>query len=75
MFRIQFRDVFAGDRVVAAALIACFNCWACKEKSYSLCETTNPSKEMGVLYGDRCKKFLALENLISSAAVFVRTLK
>ncbi|KAG0554785.1 hypothetical protein KC19_12G118700 [Ceratodon purpureus] len=42
-----------GDRVVAAALIACFNCWACKEESYSLCESTNPSKEMGVMYGDR----------------------
>lgn len=42
-----------GDRVVASGLIACFNCWACKEKSYSLCESTNPSKEMDTMYGDR----------------------
>lgn len=43
--------------MVAAALIACFKCWACKEKSFSLCETTNPSKEMEVMYGDRCITF------------------
>uniref|UniRef100_A0A7I4C4Q5 Enoyl reductase (ER) domain-containing protein n=2 Tax=Physcomitrium patens TaxID=3218 RepID=A0A7I4C4Q5_PHYPA len=42
-----------GDRVVASALIACFNCWACKEQSFSLCETTNPSKETSVACGDR----------------------
>ena len=54
VLHIQFCYICIGDRVVAAALVACFNCWACKEKSYSLCETTNPSKEMGVMYGDRC---------------------
>ena len=45
--------VCAGDRVVASGLIACFKCWACNEKSFSLCESTNPSKEMDTLYGDR----------------------
>lgn len=46
-------NVCVGDRVVAAALIACGQCWACKMKSFSLCETTNPSKEMAVMYNDR----------------------
>lgn len=49
----EVKSLKKGDRVVASGLIACFNCWACKEKSFSLCESTNPSKEMDVLYGDR----------------------
>ncbi|KAG0623445.1 hypothetical protein M758_3G175400 [Ceratodon purpureus] len=49
----EVKNLKKGDRVVASGLIACFNCWACKEESFSLCESTNPSKEMDVLYGDR----------------------
>lgn len=42
-----------GDRVVVAAVIADGTCDFCKRGQFSLCETTNPSKEMEDLYGHR----------------------
>lgn len=46
-------DMCIGDHVAAAALIACGQCWACKVSLNSLCETTNPSKEMAFMYNVR----------------------
>lgn len=42
-----------GDRVIILPVIACGECFYCKREEYSLCDTTNPSKEMEGLYGHR----------------------
>jgi threonine dehydrogenase-like Zn-dependent dehydrogenase len=42
-----------GDRVVVSAVIADGTCFYCQSGLYSLCEVTNPSKEMEQLYGHR----------------------
>src|SRR5579871_114918 len=35
-----------GDRVVIPFTISCGTCWFCKRELYSLCDTTNPNKEI-----------------------------
>ncbi|KAL6048404.1 Glutathione-dependent formaldehyde dehydrogenase [Balamuthia mandrillaris] len=42
-----------GDRVAISAVIACGQCEFCKKDMPSLCDVTNPSKEMEQLYGHR----------------------
>jgi len=42
-----------GDRVVISAVIACGECEYCKQEMFSLCDRTNPSKEMEDMYGHR----------------------
>ncbi|KAE9377498.1 S-glutathione dehydrogenase [Stipitochalara longipes BDJ] len=42
-----------GDRVIILPVIACGECFYCKREEYSLCDRTNPSKEMEQLYGHR----------------------
>jgi len=42
-----------GDRVTISAVVACGRCEYCKKEQFSLCETTNPSKEMEEQYGHR----------------------
>jgi threonine dehydrogenase-like Zn-dependent dehydrogenase len=56
----EVTQIKAGDRVVIPFLISCGECWMCKEKLYSQCETTqNREQEKGAslfgytkLYGD-----------------------
>lgn len=43
----------AGDRVIILPVIACGECFYCQKEQYSLCDKTNPSKEMDDLYGHR----------------------
>jgi len=42
-----------GDRVVISAVIAEGKCFYCQNGMYSLCDFTNPSKEMEGMYGHR----------------------
>ncbi len=35
-----------GDRVVVPFTISCGSCWACEKTLYSVCQTTNPNKEL-----------------------------
>jgi threonine dehydrogenase-like Zn-dependent dehydrogenase len=35
-----------GDRVVVPFTISCGECWFCKRELYSLCDTSNPNKEL-----------------------------
>jgi threonine dehydrogenase-like Zn-dependent dehydrogenase len=35
-----------GDRVVVPFTISCGRCWFCERQLYSLCDTTNPNKEL-----------------------------
>lgn len=48
----EVKNVKAGDRVVACFDLACGQCMFCKKELYSLCNATNPSKDMQALYGD-----------------------
>jgi threonine dehydrogenase-like Zn-dependent dehydrogenase len=43
----------AGDRVVVSAVIACGECFYCEHEQYSLCDRTNPCKEMEEEYGSK----------------------
>ena len=36
-----------GDRVVVPFTISCGSCWFCQKQMYSLCDTSNPNKELG----------------------------
>lgn len=49
----EVKNFKVGDRVVVSFLIACGNCWYCQNELFSLCDTTNPSKEMEEAYGHR----------------------
>jgi threonine dehydrogenase-like Zn-dependent dehydrogenase len=49
----QVKDIKVGDRVVVSAVIAEGNCEYCQRQQFSLCECTNPSKEMEEMYGHR----------------------
>ncbi|KAJ5607791.1 Branched-chain amino acid aminotransferase II [Penicillium hordei] len=42
-----------GDRVIILPVISCGNCDYCQRQEYSLCDNTNPSKEMEAAYGHR----------------------
>lgn len=46
-------DLSPGDRVIILPVIACGDCDYCKREEYSLCDRTNPSKEMEGMYGHR----------------------
>jgi threonine dehydrogenase-like Zn-dependent dehydrogenase len=47
------QNIKPGDRVVVSAIIACGQCWYCKNGYFSSCDTTNPSSQMEKLYGHR----------------------
>ncbi|KAJ6101975.1 chaperonin 10-like protein [Penicillium sp. IBT 16267x] len=49
----EVKDVKAGDRVIIMPVIACGECFYCKNKEYSLCDRTNPSKDLEQMYGHR----------------------
>lgn len=42
-----------GDRVIILPIISCGTCDYCQRQEYSLCDNTNPSKEMEAAYGHR----------------------
>lgn len=42
-----------GDRVIILPVIACGDCEYCKRQEFSLCDRTNPGKEMEGIYGHR----------------------
>jgi len=52
-----------GDRVIILPVIACGSCEYCLRQEYSLCDTTNPSKEMEVAYGHRLSGKLGYSRL------------
>ncbi|CAF1249625.1 unnamed protein product [Didymodactylos carnosus] len=45
------KNVKVGDRVVVSAIISCGECQYCTQGLFSLCDYTNPSKEMEKNYG------------------------
>ncbi|KAJ9202161.1 hypothetical protein DTO164E3_3090 [Paecilomyces variotii] len=49
----QVKNLKVGDRVIILPIIACGTCQYCQRQEYSLCDMTNPSKEMEALYGHR----------------------
>lgn len=49
----EVKTLAVGDRVIILPVIACGECFYCKNEEYSLCDRTNPSKEMEQLYGHR----------------------
>ncbi|KAH9897099.1 S-glutathione dehydrogenase [Xylariomycetidae sp. FL2044] len=53
----------AGDRVIILPVIACGDCSYCKEEQYSLCDKTNPSKEMEGMYGHRLSAIFGYSHL------------
>lgn len=49
----EVQNLKPGDRVVILPVIACGECFYCKRKEFSLCDKTNPSKELEGMYGHR----------------------
>ncbi|KAJ5969040.1 Branched-chain amino acid aminotransferase II [Penicillium viridicatum] len=47
------KSIKAGDRVIILPVISCGTCDYCQRQEYSLCDNTNPSKEMEAAYGHR----------------------
>ncbi len=39
----EVRKLRKGQRVVVSSIIACGNCWYCRNQEYSLCDNTNPN--------------------------------
>ncbi|KAH9541979.1 hypothetical protein CY35_14G090800 [Sphagnum magellanicum] len=59
----EVKNLKPGDRVVSAFDIACNQCPPCFRHDYSCCDTTNPSKEQELLYGDRLAGFFGYSHL------------
>jgi len=59
----QVKNLSVGQRVVVAFDIACGVCDFCKREEYTACDTTNPSKEMELLYGDRTSALYGYSHL------------
>lgn len=53
----------AGDRVIILPVIACGDCYYCQKQQYSLCDKTNPSKQMEQLYGHRLSGIFGYSHL------------
>ncbi|PVH94803.1 S-glutathione dehydrogenase [Periconia macrospinosa] len=49
----EVKHLAIGDRVIILPIIACGSCFYCKRKEFSLCDKTNPSKELEKMYGHR----------------------
>lgn len=59
----QVKDLKVGDRVVILSVIACGECDYCQRKEYSLCDKTNPSKEMESMWGHRLSGIFGYSHL------------
>jgi threonine dehydrogenase-like Zn-dependent dehydrogenase len=53
-----------GDRVIILPIIACGQCRYCEKQQYSLCDTTNGSKEIEANYGYRLSGILGSSELM-----------
>lgn len=49
----EVKKLKTGNRVIILPVIACGDCFYCQRKEYSLCDRTNPSKELEKMYGHR----------------------
>jgi len=49
----EVKNLAIGDRVIILPIIACGSCFYCKRREFSLCDQTNPSKELEQMYGHR----------------------
>ncbi|KAK5188925.1 hypothetical protein LTR47_011531 [Exophiala xenobiotica] len=59
----EVQNFKAGDRAIILPVIACGECFYCQNQQYSLCDKTNPSKEMGDLYGHRLSGIFGYSHL------------
>ncbi|EHK96597.1 putative Zinc-type alcohol dehydrogenase-like protein [Glarea lozoyensis 74030] len=59
----EVKTLQVGDRVIILPVIACGECFYCQNEEYSLCDKTNPSKEMEQLYGHRLSGIFGYSNL------------
>ena len=59
----EVKTLHVGQRVVVAFDIACGSCDYCKREEYSCCDTTNPSKLMEKLYGQKTAAFFGYSHL------------
>jgi len=60
----EVKNVKVGDRVVVSAVICCGQCDYCKRGEVSLCDYTNPSKEMETMYGHRLSGIFGYSHLL-----------
>jgi len=60
----EVQSLKVGDKVVVSCVIACGNCSYCKQKNFSSCDTTNPSREMEENYGHRTAGFFGYSHLL-----------
>lgn len=61
----EVQKIKAGDQVIILPVIACGDCFSCKEQQYSLCDKTNPSRMMENLYGHRLSRIFGCSHLTS----------
>jgi threonine dehydrogenase-like Zn-dependent dehydrogenase len=59
----EVKTLQVGDRVIILPVIACGECFYCQNEEYSLCDQTNPSKDMEQLYGHRLSGIFGYSNL------------
>lgn len=60
----EVHSLVPGDRVVVSAIIACGQCFYCKQQLYSGCENTNPSKEEEAMYGHHTSGIFGYSHLL-----------
>ncbi|TIA50972.1 alcohol dehydrogenase GroES-like domain-containing protein [Aureobasidium pullulans] len=59
----QVSEIKKGDRVIILPVIACGDCFYCQRQEYSLCDSTNPSKEMENMWGHRLSGIFGYSHL------------
>ncbi|CAD0058083.1 unnamed protein product [Aureobasidium pullulans] len=59
----QVSKIKKGDRVIILPVIACGDCFYCQRQEYSLCDSTNPSKEMENMWGHRLSGIFGYSHL------------
>lgn len=64
----EIKNLHEGDRVAVSAIIACGSCWYCQNEMYSCCQTTNPTKEMLELYGDKTAGIFGYSHMLGGYA-------
>lgn len=52
-----------GDRVIILPVVACGSCEYCQRQEYSLCDVSNPSRQMESMYGHRIAGSLGYSRL------------
>ncbi|KAK3174642.1 hypothetical protein OEA41_001888 [Lepraria neglecta] len=61
---LEVETVEKGDRVIILPVIACGACFYCKPQEYSLCDKTNPTKDMDHMWGHRLSGIFGYTHLI-----------